>query len=187
MDPPSHKARPPQFSLGQLWLAVTALALVLGLPQVTPDLSLIFTAICLSALNTLQVARTTPLRACFPGILGWIAGWLVGGLVLGILDPAGVRYFLADPAVIAVSCALIGMVTCPLGAAIGFAVGTLREEIASQQRAASWLKAHRCPQRLRLMRVRSAGSILRAKVGAAGRRVRRLAFDAAIDPRYSRR
>jgi hypothetical protein len=146
--------RPPQFSLGQLLIAITALGVVFGLPHQFPNFSVMITGICLSALNVVQLPRTTPERSCVPGVFGWIAGWLMGGLALGILDPTGIRYFMADPAIIAAMCGVLGVCTCPLGAAIGFGTGAVLEELDSRARVGQWVKAHRCPARLLLRRVR---------------------------------
>ena len=145
---PQGSCRPPQFTLRQLIIAVTALAIVLGLPQRTPHFSVMLTGICMSILNVVQLPRAGAERCCLPGIVGWVAGWLMGGLALGILDPTGLRFFLAEPALIAVVCGGLGICTCPLGAALGFGAGIVLEELDMRDRCLRWVKAHRCPAEL---------------------------------------
>jgi hypothetical protein len=140
--------RPPQFTLRQLLTVVTALALVFGLPQRTPHFSVMLTGIALSVLNVVQLRHTCAERCCLPGIVGWVAGWLMGGLALGILDPTGVRYLPAEPALIAAMCGALGICTCPLGAGLGFGAGIVLEELDMRARCQQWVRAHRLPTEL---------------------------------------
>lgn len=141
----SGDCRTPQFTLRQLLLAVTALAIVFGLPHRTPSFSVMLTGAILSILNVVQVSRTTAERCCLPGVVGWVAGWLMGGMALGILDSAGAYYLPADPVLIVVVCGLLGICTCPLGAALGFGTGIVLEELDMRARCIRWVKSHRCP------------------------------------------